>query len=74
MTDTRRLCLPADPGPADPSQDGRGSLRDAGRYPRIYAIVRQIPRGRVATPRAREHLGLEPLPGADELPLSRPEG
>ena len=49
MTDTRRLRLPADPGPTDPSQDGRGSLRDAGRYPRIHAIVRQIPRGRVAT-------------------------
>ena len=27
----------------------RGSLRDAGRYPRIYAIVRLIPCGRVAT-------------------------
>ena len=28
---------------------GHVSLRDAGRYPRIYAIVRMIPRGRVAT-------------------------
>ena len=33
----------------DSSQDGSESLRDAGRYSRIYAIVRQIPRGRIAT-------------------------
>ena len=39
----------ADPDPAGPSQDGDVTLREAGRYPRIYAIVRQIPRGRVAT-------------------------
>lgn len=41
--------LPGAPGPADSSEDMRDSLRGAGRYPRIYAIVRQIPRGRVAT-------------------------
>ena len=35
--------------PTDSSDDGCGSLRDAGRYPRIYAIVRKIPQGRVAT-------------------------
>lgn len=40
---------PGGPGPADPVQDRRDSLRDAGRYPRIYAIVGRIPRGRVAT-------------------------
>ena len=38
-----------DPGPPDGSEAGGGSLRDAGRYPRIYAIVRRIPHGRVAT-------------------------
>ena len=47
MTSTQRP--PADPGPADASEDGHDSLREAGRYPRIYAIVREIPRGRVAT-------------------------
>lgn len=31
------------------ADDGRSSLCDAGRYPRIYAIVREIPYGRVAT-------------------------
>ena len=31
------------------SGEGAGSLRGAGRYRRIYAIVRKIPRGRVAT-------------------------
>ena len=40
---------PADPNPTDSSEDGDVLLREAGRYPRIYAIVRQIPRGRVAT-------------------------
>ena len=35
--------------PAENSAERAGSLRDAGRYPRIYAIVRRIPRGRVAT-------------------------
>ena len=47
MTSTRHR--PGDPGLADSSEDRRDSLREAGRYPRIYAIVRQIPRGRVAT-------------------------
>ena len=37
------------PIPADSSIVGDDSLLEAGRYPRIYAIVRQIPRGRVAT-------------------------
>lgn len=37
------------PNPIDSSEDERDSLRDAGRYPRIYAIVGRIPRGRVAT-------------------------
>ena len=40
---------PGAPGPTDSAQDRRDSLRDAGRYPRIYAIVGRIPRGRVAT-------------------------
>ena len=31
------------------SDSGDSTLRDAGRYPRIYAIVRMIPSGRVAT-------------------------
>ena len=35
--------------PVDGSGEGGGSLRDSGRYPRIYAIVRRIPHGRVAT-------------------------
>ena len=47
MIHTRHL--PGDPGPVGSSQDGLDSLREAGRYPRIYAIVRRIPRGRVAT-------------------------
>ena len=34
--------------PTGPGEDA-GSLRGAGRYRRIYAIVREIPRGRVAT-------------------------
>lgn len=46
-TTPRRLS--GEPGPADVSRDGAAPLRDAGRYPRIYAIVRRIPRGRVAT-------------------------
>ncbi len=33
----------------DASPDGGESLRDTGRYPRIYAIIRQVPRGRIAT-------------------------
>ena len=41
--------LSGDPDPAGGSGEDGGSLRDAGRYPRIYAIVRRIPRGRVAT-------------------------
>ena len=47
MTPTQRPS--ADPGPADASEYGGDSLREAGRYPRIYAIVREIPRGRIAT-------------------------
>ena len=39
----------ADSRPTQPSDDGHESLRDAGRYPRIHAIVRKIPHGRVAT-------------------------
>ena len=39
----------ADSSQADATEDGHDSLREAGRYPRIYAIVREIPRGRVAT-------------------------
>ena len=38
-----------DRSPVDGPEEGGGSLRDAGRYPRIYAIVRRIPRGRIAT-------------------------
>ena len=34
---------------ADLRGDEPESLRDAGRYPRIYAIIGRIPRGRVAT-------------------------
>lgn len=33
----------------DSSHEGGKSLRDVGRYSRIYAIIRQIPPGRVAT-------------------------
>lgn len=47
MTHTRRPS--GDPNPFESSEDGRDSLRDSGRYPRIYAIVEQIPHGRVAT-------------------------
>ena len=47
MTPMRRPS--ADPSQADGTEDGHDSLREAGRYPRIYAIVREIPRGRVAT-------------------------
>ena len=39
----------AGPSPTDSREDGHDSLREAGRYPRIYAIVGRIPRGRVAT-------------------------
>ena len=46
---TRWSPLPPDPESVEPSEDGRGSLREAARYPRIYAVIRQIPRGRVAT-------------------------
>ena len=53
----------------------RGTLEDVVEpYLIQLGFLMRTPRGRVATPRAREHLGLEPLPGADELPLSRPEG
>ena len=48
-TATSAQPLPADPDPACPSGDGCDSLREAGRYPRIYAVIRQIPLGRVAT-------------------------
>ena len=41
--------LSGDSVPADASCGRDGSLRDAGRYPRIHAIVGRIPRGRVAT-------------------------
>ena len=40
---------PDRPGLPESPEAGHVSLRDAGRYPRIYAIVRRIPRGRVAT-------------------------
>ena len=36
-------------GSFNSSEDGHSPLRDAGRYPRIYAIVGMIPSGRVAT-------------------------
>lgn len=42
-------CRSGDPGPIDSARSGDDSLRDAGRYPRIYAIVGRIPCGRVAT-------------------------
>lgn len=41
--------LSGGPSPVGGSGEDGGSLRDAGRYPRIYAIVRRIPHGRVAT-------------------------
>ena len=47
MTPARRR--PAGPDPAAPSRGAPDPPGGAGRYPRIYAIVRQIPRGRVAT-------------------------
>ena len=37
------------PSPTESGEDGHDSLREAGRYPRIYAIAGRIPRGRVAT-------------------------
>ena len=37
------------PDPLDSPEDEHSLLRDAGRYPRIYAIVGTIPGGRVAT-------------------------
>ena len=46
---TRDPLRSEDPSPADFPDDGPEALRDAGRYPRIYAIVGMIPRGRVAT-------------------------
>ncbi len=53
----------------------RGTLEDVVEpYLIQLGFLMRTPRGRVATPRAREHLGLEPLPGTDELPLARPEG
>ena len=36
-------------GSSDISKDRDNSLRDADRYQRIYAIIRMIPHGRVAT-------------------------
>ena len=47
MTQTKRRS--ESPNPASSSQDEDDSLRESGRYPRIYAIIRRIPRGRVAT-------------------------
>lgn len=53
----------------------RGTLEDMVEpYLIQLGFLMRTPRGRVATPRAREHLGLEPLPGTDELPLTGPEG
>ena len=52
----------------------RGTLEDMVEpYLIQLGFLMRTPRGRVATPRAREHLGLGPLPGSDELPLSRSE-
>ena len=52
----------------------RGTLEDMVEpYLIQLGFLMRTPRGRVATPRAREHLGLEPLSGTDELPLTRPE-
>ena len=52
----------------------RGTLEDVVEpYLIQLGFLMRTPRGRVATPRAREHLGLEPLPGTDELPLSQSE-
>ena len=33
-------------------------------YQRIYAAVRRVPRGRVATRRAREYFGIAPGPAS----------
>ena len=52
----------------------RGTLEDMVEpYLIQLGFLMRTPRGRVATPRAREHLGLEPLPGTDELPLTQSE-
>lgn len=52
----------------------RGTLEDMVEpYLIQLGFLMRTPRGRVATPRAREHLGLEPLPGTDELPLTGSE-
>ena len=52
----------------------RGTLEDMVEpYLIQLGFLMRTPRGRVATPRAREHLGLEPLPGTNELPLTRSE-
>ncbi len=52
----------------------RGTLEDVVEpYLIQLGFLMRTPRGRVATPRARKHLGLKPAPGPDELPLSRPE-
>ncbi len=52
----------------------RGTLEDVVEpYLIQLGFLMRTPRGRVATPRAREHLGLEPLPGTDELPLPQSE-
>ena len=49
----------------------RGTLEDMVEpYLIQLGFLMRTPRGRVATPRAREHLGLEPLPGTGELPLA----
>ena len=47
MTRPHRLYRRSDS--PDASEDGHSSLRNADRYSRIYAIIRMIPRGRVAT-------------------------
>ena len=45
-----RTCRPhTSPDSSGVSEDQDSSLRNADRYPRIYAIVRMIPRGRIAT-------------------------
>ena len=52
----------------------RGTLEDVVEpYLIQLGFLMRTPRGRVATPRARAHLGLEPLPGTDELPLPQSE-
>ncbi|MDE0303041.1 MAG: Holliday junction branch migration DNA helicase RuvB [Gammaproteobacteria bacterium] len=52
----------------------RGTLEDMVEpYLIQLGFLMRTPRGRVATPRAREHLGLEPLPGTNELPLTQSE-